>query len=191
MCCPPLTPPVRFQITQVSVLPNSRSPASARSLAPSTFGNTDTWVIWNLTGGVNGGQHITDYTNASRTMLFNLAETDWDQAILDTLAIPRALLPERRPWRPGPRLRRCRRSAGGAVRAGLLRRRPGQEHLRHRQLPAAEHRPRRRALQVGAADDRVLRVGEGQELLRPGRLDRDHRCGGAVAPRQPQADRLG
>src|SRR5215212_8967500 len=49
------------------------------------FGNTDTWVIWNLTGGVNGGRHITDYTNASRTMLFNLENTDWDDGILEKL----------------------------------------------------------------------------------------------------------
>src|SRR5919112_984102 len=61
------------------------------------FGNTDTWLIWNLTGGVNGGRHITDYTNASRTMLFNLADTDWDDSILDTLGIPRSMLPELRP----------------------------------------------------------------------------------------------
>jgi glycerol kinase len=61
------------------------------------FGNTDTWVIWNLTGGVNGGSHITDYTNASRTMLFNLADTDWDDAILAELNIPKAMLPELRP----------------------------------------------------------------------------------------------
>jgi glycerol kinase len=61
------------------------------------FGNTDTWVIWNLTGGVNGGSHVTDYTNASRTMLFNLAETDWDDAILAELNIPKAMLPELRP----------------------------------------------------------------------------------------------
>ncbi len=61
------------------------------------FGNTDTWVIWNLTGGVNGGQHITDYTNASRTMLFNLANTDWDDAILAELNIPKSMLPELRP----------------------------------------------------------------------------------------------
>ena len=61
------------------------------------FGNTDTWVIWNLTGGVNGGQHITDYTNASRTMLFNLAATDWDDAILEKLNIPKSMLPELRP----------------------------------------------------------------------------------------------
>ncbi|HEV2920234.1 MAG TPA: glycerol kinase GlpK, partial [Actinomycetota bacterium] len=61
------------------------------------FGNTDTWVIWNLTGGVNGGHHITDYTNASRTMLFNLENTDWDDGILEKLNIPKAMLPELRP----------------------------------------------------------------------------------------------
>jgi len=61
------------------------------------FGNTDTWLIWNLTGGVNGGRHITDYTNASRTMLFNLANTDWDDHILAELGIPRSMLPELRP----------------------------------------------------------------------------------------------
>src|SRR5919112_2588188 len=61
------------------------------------FGNTDTWVIWNLTGGVNGGRPITDYTNASRTMLFNLADTDWDDHILDRLGIPKSMLPELRP----------------------------------------------------------------------------------------------
>src|SRR5215216_6575128 len=61
------------------------------------FGNTDTWVLWNLTGGVNGGHHITDYTNASRTMLFNLENTDWDDGILEKLNIPKAMLPELRP----------------------------------------------------------------------------------------------
>ena len=61
------------------------------------FGNTDTWLIWNLTGGVDGGRHITDYTNASRTMLFNLENTDWDDSILDKLGIPKAMLPELRP----------------------------------------------------------------------------------------------
>jgi glycerol kinase len=61
------------------------------------FGNTDTWLIWNLTGGVNGGHHITDYTNASRTMLFNLAETDWDDHLMERLGVPRSMLPELRP----------------------------------------------------------------------------------------------
>src|SRR6476469_9849074 len=49
------------------------------------FGNMDTWVVWNLTGGPDGGVHVTDPTNASRTMLMNLATLDWDDEILDTL----------------------------------------------------------------------------------------------------------
>jgi glycerol kinase len=54
------------------------------------FGNIDTWVIWNLTGGV----HVTDVTNASRTMLMNLQTLDWDPEILGIMGIPRAMLPK-------------------------------------------------------------------------------------------------
>ncbi len=61
------------------------------------FGNIDTWLIWNLTGGPNGGLHITDVTNASRTMLMNLETLDWDPEILRTIGIPRQMLPEIRP----------------------------------------------------------------------------------------------
>lgn len=61
------------------------------------FGNTDSWVTWNLTGGVNGGVHITDVTNASRTMLMNLETLDWDDELLSFFDIPRAMLPQIRP----------------------------------------------------------------------------------------------
>lgn len=61
------------------------------------FGNIDTWLIWNLTGGTKGGVHITDVSNASRTLLMNLETLDWDAEILATLDIPRAMLPEIRP----------------------------------------------------------------------------------------------
>jgi glycerol kinase len=57
------------------------------------FGTIDSWLIWNLTGGPNGGVHVTDVTNASRTMLMDLASLDWDPAILAELGIPAALLP--------------------------------------------------------------------------------------------------
>jgi len=57
------------------------------------FGNIDTWVIWNLTGGPNGGVHVTDVTNASRTMLMNLETLDWDPEILKIMGVPRAMLP--------------------------------------------------------------------------------------------------
>jgi glycerol kinase len=58
------------------------------------FGNIDTWVIWKLTGGPDGGIHVTDVSNASRTLLMNLETLDWDDEILGVLGIPRAMLPE-------------------------------------------------------------------------------------------------
>jgi glycerol kinase len=58
------------------------------------FGNTDCWVIWNVTGGVHGGVHVTDVTNASRTMLMNLETLEWDEEILKLMGIPRSLLPD-------------------------------------------------------------------------------------------------
>ncbi|MFC1418848.1 glycerol kinase GlpK [Streptacidiphilus cavernicola] len=58
------------------------------------FGTMDTWVIWNLTGGVDGGVHVTDVTNASRTLLMNLHTLEWDARILESLDIPAAILPE-------------------------------------------------------------------------------------------------
>jgi glycerol kinase len=58
------------------------------------FGNIDTWVIWNLTGGPNGGVHVTDVTNASRTMLMDLSTLDWSDENLDAIGVPRAMLPE-------------------------------------------------------------------------------------------------
>jgi glycerol kinase len=58
------------------------------------FGNIDTWVIWQLTGGADGGVHVTDVTNASRTMMMNLETLDWDDEILGILGVPRAMLPQ-------------------------------------------------------------------------------------------------
>jgi glycerol kinase len=76
------------------------------------FGTVDTWLIWWLTGGPEGGVHVTDVTNASRTMLMNLHTLEWDDQLLDILGIPRAMLPEIRPssdanfygltWADGP-----------------------------------------------------------------------------------------
>ncbi|WP_034087989.1 glycerol kinase GlpK [Streptacidiphilus albus] len=61
------------------------------------FGTVDTWVLWNLTGGVRGGVHVTDVTNASRTMLMDLRTLDWDDELLSFFGIPRAMLPTIRP----------------------------------------------------------------------------------------------
>jgi glycerol kinase len=61
------------------------------------FGNIDTWLIWNLTGGPQGGAHVTDVTNASRTMLMNLTTLAWDDDILRIMNVPKSMLPEIRP----------------------------------------------------------------------------------------------
>ena len=54
----------------------------------------DTWCIWNLTGGIDGGLHITDVTNASRTMLMDLSTLSWDADIAATIGVPMSMLPE-------------------------------------------------------------------------------------------------
>ena len=72
-------------------VPGAQARAEAGELL---FGNIDTWLAWNLTGGAEGGLHITDVTNASRTQLMNLETLDWDAEILALLNIPRACLPE-------------------------------------------------------------------------------------------------
>ncbi|WP_414169855.1 glycerol kinase GlpK [Streptoverticillium reticulum] len=58
------------------------------------FGTVDSWLIWNLTGGTDGGVHVTDVTNASRTLLMDLETLQWDPAILEAMRIPEAVLPE-------------------------------------------------------------------------------------------------
>jgi glycerol kinase len=58
------------------------------------FGTIDSWLIWNLTGGTDGGAHVTDITNAGRTMLMNLESLEWDQSVLDAMNVPAAVLPE-------------------------------------------------------------------------------------------------
>ncbi len=57
------------------------------------FGTMDTWVLWNLTGGPDGGQHLTDVTNASRTLLMDLDTLDWDHEIADEMGVPIGMLP--------------------------------------------------------------------------------------------------
>lgn len=69
-------------------VPSAKAKARAGQLA---FGTVDSWLIWNLTGGA---LHITDPSNASRTMLYNIATGDWDDELLKMLGVPRAVLPE-------------------------------------------------------------------------------------------------
>ena len=79
-------PKVRWLLDTV---PGARARAEAGELL---FGTMDTWVIWKLTG-----EHVTDVTNASRTLLMNLATLDWDGELLDAIGVPEAMLPEIRP----------------------------------------------------------------------------------------------
>ncbi|HET6671802.1 MAG TPA: glycerol kinase GlpK [Agromyces sp.] len=72
-------------------VPGAREKAEAGDLL---FGTTDTWVLWNLTGGVDGGVHATDVTNASRTMFMDLETLAWDDEILAAFDVPRSMLPE-------------------------------------------------------------------------------------------------
>lgn len=58
------------------------------------FGNTDSWIVWNLTGGTDGGVHITDVTNASRTLFMNLETLTWDEDILKDFGVPLSMMPE-------------------------------------------------------------------------------------------------
>jgi glycerol kinase len=84
-------PKVRWILDNVD---GAQAKADAGDLA---FGNIDTWCIWNMTGGTSGGLHITDVSNASRTMLMNLETLDWDDELLSAIGVPRSMLPEVRP----------------------------------------------------------------------------------------------
>jgi len=81
-------PKVRWILDNVK---GAQAKADAGELA---FGNIDTWCIWNLTGG---SLHVTDVSNASRTMLMNLGTLDWDDELLDAIGVPSSMLPEIRP----------------------------------------------------------------------------------------------
>lgn len=72
-------------------VPGAREEAEKGNLI---FGNVDTWLIWNLT---KGKAHVTDYTNASRTMIFNIHDLKWDEELLEELNIPKSMLPEVKP----------------------------------------------------------------------------------------------
>ena len=89
----PLSP--YFSGTKIKwLLDNVEGVRAAAESGDAIFGNVDTWLIWNLTGGPNGGRHVTDVTNASRTMLMDLATLEWDDEICEILGIPRSMLPE-------------------------------------------------------------------------------------------------
>jgi glycerol kinase len=76
------------------VLDNVRKARDLAAEGEILCGTVDTFLLWHLTGGPNGGAHLTDVTNASRTQLANLLTLEWDQEILDELEIPRQILPQ-------------------------------------------------------------------------------------------------
>ncbi len=89
-----LPPATYFSAGKVQwILDNVDGVRAAAERGDAVFGNTDTWLTWNLTGGTDGGLHVTDVTNASRTMLMNLETLDWDDELLGFFGIPRSMLP--------------------------------------------------------------------------------------------------
>ena len=96
-------------------IPGAREKATRGDLL---FGNIDTWLTWNLTGGPDGGLHITDVTNASRTQLMNLATLDWDADILALFDVPRACLPQIRS--SSEVYGACKGALDGVALAGIL-----------------------------------------------------------------------
>ncbi len=143
------------------------------------FGTTDSWVLWNLTGGVDGGVHATDVTNASRTLFMDLETLSWRDDILDVFGgsafdaprDPLLLRGVRRsravePAARGARRGNPRRPAGGDVRSGRIRSGRVEEHVRHGQLPDLQHGHRDRALEERAADDPRVQARRRRAALR-------------------------
>ncbi|MGD9619039.1 MAG: glycerol kinase GlpK [Mycolicibacterium sp.] len=90
-----LPPATYFSAGKVQwILENVEGVREAAETGDAIFGTADTWVLWNLTGGPQGGVHITDVTNASRTMLMDLETLDWDDELLALFGIPRRMLPQ-------------------------------------------------------------------------------------------------
>jgi len=79
------------------LLDNVEGLRAAAERGDAIFGNMDTWIIWKLTGGIHGGAHVTDVTNASRTMLMDLEGTKWNDEIMADMGIPKKMMPEIRP----------------------------------------------------------------------------------------------
>lgn len=77
----------------VWILENVAGAREAADAGDLLFGTTDSWILWNLTGGVDGGVHSTDVTNASRTLFMDLTTLEWDDDILATFNVPKSMLP--------------------------------------------------------------------------------------------------
>jgi len=153
-------------------------------------GTVESYLVARMTRGV---WHVSDVSNACRTLLFDLAAGDWSDEMCALFGVPRDALPELVPnWGapmdvPRPRAAHRRpggRPAVGALRADLLRGRRLQVHLRHRVLRAHQHRIEHRAVRRRTPVDRRLAIaGRGADLRVGGRDLRDRRCGAVAARR--------
>ena len=143
------------------------------------FGTVDSYLIWRMSGGKS---HVTDVSNASRTLLFNIHTMDWDDELLDMLDVPREMLPKVRPSScvltetdpdlfgiPIPIAGVCGRSAGRDIRPSLFRYRVRQKYLRHGMLLAAERWEEAHRVQFESADNGGLAAGRRRHVL-PGRF---------------------
>ncbi|NP_001108335.1 glycerol kinase [Bombyx mori] len=93
LCGLPLSP--YFSAVKLRWLSDNVDPVkNAMKKGTCRFGTVDCWIIWNLTGGPNGGKHVTDVTNASRTMLMNIENLNWDPLLLRFFEVPKSVLPD-------------------------------------------------------------------------------------------------
>ena len=156
-----------FSATKIAWILDNVDGARARAEAGElAFGTTDCWVLWNLTGGTDGGVHATDVTNASRTLLMDLQHAAVGRRAARRIRHPARAAPRdpqlvgglrrsRRLHSPAgcPDRRHPRRPAGRDLRAGGVQRGRVEEHLRHRQLPHLQHRHRDHPLAERAHHD--------------------------------------
>ena len=193
-CSTPIFPPPRW--AGFSTTLGARARAERGELA---FGTVDSWLIWHLTSGT---RHVTDVTNASRTLLFNIVNGEWDPELLRIFGIPQSMLPEV-VW-SSQKVGEVTTTLGlsGVEIAGIAgdqqaalfgqlcwRRGPSQKHLRHRLLPPPEHRHEICALQA-PADHHASCQRRAATRIRTRRQHLHRWRGGAVAARQSQADRV-
>ena len=198
-----------FVGTQARLDPRRRAAGSTRPASDARppnagdllFGTIDTWLIWHLTGGPDGGVHVTDVTNASRTMLMNLERARLGPGAPRRRSTSRpAMLPEIRsssevygigvgelagvPDRGRPRRPACR-----PVRSGLLRAWPDEMHVRNRRVPADAH-----GRAAGSVAPRADHDGRGPDRrgagdLRPGGFRGRHRVADRLVAGQPRDHR--
>ncbi len=178
---------------------------TAGGLAPDpdlAFGTVDSWILWRLTGGPDGGVHATDTSNASRTLLFDIDAGAWSDELVDLFGVPRSCLPEVRAssGRLGMTAPECaagldragerdrRRPAGRTLRAGLLRARDDEEHVRHRVVRADEPRVGAPTGRRGTADDDRVDDRRRDDVRARGR-DLRHRRRDPVAARRARHHR--